>query len=78
MHAPNLDQLPHVKKWLELSDSVKEEVRKIEEKETVSEKEKYWLTEQLNIVEQMRRLMTYPYINEKVENETLHILGINI
>ena len=37
--------------------------------------EREWLTEQINILVQMRNLLTYPYIKEKVAAETLSILG---
>ncbi len=34
-----------------------------------------WMTEQLNIVEQMNHLLSYPYIAEKFEAGELDILG---
>ena len=34
-----------------------------------------WMTEQLNIVEQMNHLLSYPYIREKYNKGELNILG---
>ena len=34
-----------------------------------------WLTEQMNIVEQLKHLLTYPYIRERYNQNTLKILG---
>ncbi len=34
-----------------------------------------WLTERINIIEQMNHLMTYPYIKERIDNKTLKLYG---
>lgn len=67
-----LDKIPHTKKWLKLAEEVK---RKIETENIQDEVEKEWKAEQLNIVEQMNHLMTYPYIQERYENNTINIYG---
>ncbi|TJX14202.1 carbonic anhydrase [Tissierella creatinini] len=73
MSEESLDNLPHTKKWLELSKSVRDRI--LEDKTVVDKGKREWMMEQANIVEQMRHLLTYPYIAEKVENKTLTISG---
>jgi carbonic anhydrase len=64
--------IPHTRKWLELMGRVKEQV---EELHTQDEIHRDLMTEQLNIVEQMNHLMTYPYIKAKYEQGEINILG---
>jgi carbonic anhydrase len=64
--------IPHTKKWLELAGRVKQ---KILSEHISDELEREWKTEQLNVVEQMNHLITYPYIKEKYRNNEIHILG---
>ena len=37
--------------------------------------EREWITEQFNVVEQMKHLLSYPGVKEKYENKTIQILG---
>lgn len=67
-----LIDLPHTKKWLELARHVR---AKIELENIEDPNEREWKTEQLNIVEQMTHLMTYPYIKEKYKAGSINILG---
>jgi carbonic anhydrase len=67
-----LKNIPHTKKWLELSKRVKE---KIESEKIIDEEEKEWRTEQLNIIEQMNHLITYPYIKDKFRKNEINIFG---
>jgi carbonic anhydrase len=79
LHTPaeELNHLPHVRKWLEISREVPERVRRrlaeagVEDSPAARE----WLTEQINITVQMRNLLTYPYIQEKVQRGELGIFG---
>lgn len=64
--------IPHTKKWLELSGRVKQ---KILSEQIADDLEREWKTEQLNVVEQMNHLITYPYIKEKYRNKEINILG---
>jgi carbonic anhydrase len=75
MHrAPEeLAHIPHVRKWLEISREVPGRVAALAQDGSPGERE--WLTEQVNIVLQMRNLLTFPYIREKVEAGALRILG---
>jgi len=68
-----LKNIPNVARWLQVSREVKERV----ERQLVegTEEEKEWLTEQINILVQMRNLLTYPYIRERYERGRLDILG---
>ncbi|MFZ3101169.1 MAG: carbonic anhydrase [Desulfitobacteriaceae bacterium] len=75
MYLPNevLDEIPHTKKWLELAHSVKE--RALKELEGNDENIKEWLTEQINIIEQMKHLLTYPTIKDKFNKKEINIYG---
>jgi len=66
-------KLPHTRKWLELALPVKEKVLKILPEGNHASRE--WLTEQMNIVEQINHLLTYPFISEKYEKGLLTISG---
>ncbi|MBK7105218.1 MAG: carbonic anhydrase [Ignavibacteriae bacterium] len=67
-------EIPNTKKWLELSNSVKQKINEIPHIHSDHAKRE-WMTEQLNIVEQLKHLLTYPYIKEKFEKKELNILG---
>ncbi|HAD04605.1 MAG: carbonic anhydrase [Desulfuromonadales bacterium GWD2_61_12] len=68
-----LEHIPHVRKWLELSKEVKGRVDRLVTEDTPEERE--WLTEQVNILVQMRNLLTYPYVKEKYGRGELNIYG---
>ncbi len=42
-------------------------------KATFAERE--WMTEQMNVLEQINHLFTYPYILERFNNDKLSIIG---
>jgi carbonic anhydrase len=71
--AEELTHLPHVRKWLEVSYEVKGRVDRLMTGDTPEERE--WLTEQVNVLVQMKNLLTYPYVREKYERNELKILG---
>ncbi len=73
MDPAELDLLPHTREWLKISAEVPERVTQKLRSNDPAERE--WLTEQLNIVVQMRNLLTFPYVKEKVVAGTLNILG---
>ncbi|MHB1651570.1 MAG: carbonic anhydrase [Desulfitobacteriaceae bacterium] len=68
-----LSQIPHTKKWLELADSVKNRV--LAEFRDNDERTREWMTEQINIVEQLKHLLTYPFIRNKYQQQELEIQG---
>ena len=65
-----LNKLPFVKKWLEIIKDVKEAVIDIKDL-----KLREWEVEQLNVIKQIDNLMTYPFVEEKVEKGELNIIG---
>lgn len=69
-----LENLPSTKKWLELAEPVKEKVEAKLLKEN-SRRNKSLYTEQLNVIEQMNHLLTYPYVKERVDKGELEISG---
>lgn len=68
-----LAHLPHVRKWLEVSKEVRGRVDRLMTGDTPEERE--WLTEQVNILVQMKNLLTYPYIRERYETNAISIYG---
>lgn len=71
--AEELAHIPHVSRWLEVSQEIPGRVEQEMVEGTPEERE--WLTEQLNIVVQLRNLLTYPYIRERFERGDLQLLG---
>jgi carbonic anhydrase len=69
-----LAHLPNVRRWLEISKEVRGRVDR--QMKTGSTEEREWLTEQINILVQMRNLLTYPYISERYKKGTLNIYGL--
>ncbi|MHB1680300.1 MAG: carbonic anhydrase [bacterium] len=68
-----LKNVPHVRKWLELANPVKEYVLKnIDAGEYIK---KEMMTEKFNVIHQMNNLFTYPFINEKYLNKEINIYG---
>lgn len=67
-----MSEIPHTKKWLELAKGVKNKMLKLR---IADPRVREWMTEQLNVVEQMNHLLTYPYILEKFKAGELEILG---
>ncbi|MBP1637782.1 MAG: carbonic anhydrase [Bacteroidetes bacterium] len=68
-----MKNLPHTSLWLELSRPVKNRVMQLLPNATYAERE--WMTEQMNVVEQINHLFTYPYILERYNNDKLNIHG---
>lgn len=64
--------IPHTRRWVQLMEKVRD---KVIELKPVDEAERDLQTEQLNIVQQMNHLLSYPYIKEKYRAGTLKILG---
>lgn len=71
--AESLDKMPHTKQWLELAHPVRDRVlERIPENDPEA---RQWMMEQANVVEQLKHLMTYKYIYDKVMNGKLMISG---
>jgi Carbonic anhydrase len=70
-----LKKMPVTKKWLELAHNAK--VRVLEELPNKDDLEmREWLTEQVNVVEQIKHLLTYPFVVEKYNNNEITIAGM--
>jgi len=69
----DLAHLPHVKKWLQVSKEVRGRVDRLVTSDAPEERE--WLTERVNILVQMRNLLTFPYIRTRFDEGTLQVLG---
>lgn len=67
---------PHTYKWLQLANNVKEKVNKYFENRELDLAEREWVTEQYNIIEQIRHLISYPYIKEMYEKGEMKIYGL--
>lgn len=68
-----LNKIPNVKKWLELAAPIKKQV--LDELKDEDEKIRNWHTELLNVVEQLKHLLSYPFIKEKYDNGELKLYG---
>jgi carbonic anhydrase len=68
-----LAQLPRTRQWLQHSREVPARVAKLRQSDDPGERE--WLTEHVNVLVQMRHVLTYPGVPEKVAAGTLRILG---
>ena len=69
-----LGTIPHTRKWLELAQPAKEKI-KTQFDDHVDQHKREWMTEQLNIIEQMNHLMSYPVIKERYKKHKIKILG---
>lgn len=69
-----LNQTPNVKKWLELALDVKKQVETLLPQGDLLSK--IWLAEQINIVEQIKHLLTYPFILKKYQEKKINISGL--
>jgi len=72
MDKKSTAHIPHTTKWLELAKNVR---LKMDNLGIANPAIREWMTEQLNIVEQMNHLLSYPYIAEKYKAGELDILG---
>jgi len=64
----------HTKKWLSLGEKPKELAIKALGTSQANE-ELLRLTEKLSVVAQIENLLTYPFVKERVERDTLHLHG---
>lgn len=69
----NLDKIPHTSRWLELAKPIKKRVEKALVGQDPHARE--WLTEQMNVAQQLCHLKTYPYIKERLKAGTIQIFG---
>ncbi len=70
-----LKHLPHTKIWLKLAEPVKKIVEEKIAKKKLSLEERSEYTEKMNVVEQLRHLMKYPYIRKRVKEGKLNVMG---
>lgn len=70
-----LKNVPHVRRWLELASHVKEYVLNNIDIDAEKYVKREMMTEQFNIVHQMKNLFTYPFIKEKYLNKEINIYG---
>lgn len=71
--AEYLAEMPHTQTWLQLAHPVRDRVlREIPADEPAGRE---WMMEQANVVEQLKHLITYPYIQERVGLGILALSG---
>jgi len=66
-----LDKLPNVKQWLKLGEEVKNRVLA----KNLTPEEREFQTEQLNIVKQLENILTYPFVEKKVDEKKIKLYG---
>lgn len=69
----NMTNMPHTRRWLQLAEPIKTRVERALQGHDPAARE--WLTEQMNVAEQLCHLKTYPYIKERLKAGTLKIYG---
>jgi carbonic anhydrase len=67
------EAMPHTRRWLEQAKVVRQRVEQNPEARDPAARE--WLTEQENVVQQMKNLLTYPFIRERFKEGNLKIHG---
>ncbi|RAX59263.1 carbonic anhydrase [Helicobacter monodelphidis] len=74
LYAPkeSFEKVPNVFHWLELLSSVKKQILKIN---PPSEAMRLWMTEQLNVKQQLNNLLTYPGVKERLKKGELNLQG---
>ncbi|MEE4177047.1 MAG: carbonic anhydrase [Bacteroides sp.] len=65
--------MPHTRRWLEQAQVVRQHVAQNPEAKDPAARE--WLTEQENVVQQLKNLLTYPFIRERFKQGTLKLHG---
>ena len=68
-----LKSMPHTRNWLELAHPVRDRVMQAFGENEPAARE--WMMEQENVVEQLKHLLTYPYIRERVKAKKLTLDG---
>jgi len=66
-----IDKLPSVKEWLKLGHEIRDRVLA----KNLSPEEREFETEQLNIVKQLENILTYPFVEKKVDKGILKLHG---
>jgi len=66
-----LNSLQNVKQWLKLGESIKKRVLG----KNLSIEEREFQTEQLNIVQQLENILTYPFVEERVDSGKIKLYG---
>lgn len=69
----DLEHMPNLSMWLDIISEVPARVNRLMKGD--SEAERAWITEKVNILVQMKNLLTYPFVKERVEAGTLNIMG---
>ncbi|TQR30984.1 carbonic anhydrase [Campylobacter sp. MIT 99-7217] len=64
------ENIPNVKKWLDMLAPIKEEAIKIAGND---EAMRSWITEKLNLVNSLQNLLTYPGISKAVEEKKIEV-----
>ena len=70
---PDTVDMFHIRKWLKFGENAKNQALGLV---GVQDKKKlYMATEKFNIIEQMKNILTYPIVDEKVRNNELFVHG---
>eukprot|EP01080_Neovahlkampfia_damariscottae_P002525 gene2525-3230_t len=69
----DIKKFPHLSQWLSHGKNTRKIVEHMIKNGEIKEEEKREMTEKVSVLEQIRNLMTYPNIKEKVENNELEL-----
>ena len=74
-HSNDLQEIECPRCGLDLHEPVKRRVEAHYVDRDMDVREREWLTEQYNVLEQMRHLTTYPTVRERFKRGTLKVYG---
>ncbi len=69
----DLEHMPNLRMWLDIISEVPERVNRLMTGDSLAQRE--WITEEVNILVQMKNLLSYPFLKERVDAGNLNILG---
>ncbi|MBZ7936260.1 MULTISPECIES: carbonic anhydrase [Campylobacter] len=65
-----LSKIPNVKKWLTLLEPIKQDIKSISKNDTAM---RSWLTEKLNLVNSLQNILTYPGVEEALNQGKIEL-----
>ncbi|QOW63976.1 carbonic anhydrase [Campylobacter hepaticus] len=68
--SEELDKIPNVKKWLTMLDPIKQDIMMFSKNDLAM---RSWLTEKLNLLNSLQNILTYPGVQEALDEKKLQI-----
>lgn len=68
--SEELDKIPNVKKWLTMLDPIKQDIMMFSKNDLAM---RSWLTEKLNLLNSLQNILTYPGVQEALDEKKLQV-----